>query len=84
MKARKKIPTKTIITELSTANKTILSPANNNGMLKYTTLNNIAKDSNINITAIRTANLCIQDRLFLLKTYNLTTESKHSLQVSDE
>ena len=64
------MPTQRSIMALRKANKTILSPEIKRGMLKYNKANNIAKDSNIKITENIAANLCIQDRLFLLKTKN--------------
>lgn len=54
------------IIELKKTNNPILFPLNNNGILKYKTLNSIANDSNKNITEKYVANLCIQNRLFFL------------------
>lgn len=60
----KNMPTQTSISEFINTNNTILLPLNNNGILKYKTLNSIKTDSNKNITEKHVANLCIQYRLF--------------------
>jgi hypothetical protein len=58
--------------ELIKANKTILFPLKISGKSKYIMLKSIVNESNKNITEKYVANLCIQNRLFLIHKLKIT------------